>query len=71
MTYNKPGTEFAIYALLFVVWILLRLNLWVFFGVMAFGWIINLWTRRWQLLALFRAARAPDDPMPDFMKPPR
>jgi len=71
MTPNKPGIGFAFFVLLFIVWLILRLNLWFFFGVIAVGWLVDLYQRRWQLLAMWRVARAPDDPMPEFMRPPR
>ena len=61
MTHCKPGTEFAAFVLIFLLWLSTDLRWSVFFGVMAVGWALNLWTLR----------RPVREPMPDWMEPPR
>jgi len=71
MTPNRPGTTFALFTLIALLWLSLRLNWTVFFAVVAVGGTLNLWAVRRALAELWRVSRAPDDPMPDWMGPPR
>ena len=68
MTPNKPGTEFTAFVLIALLWFAANLKWTVFFGVIAVGWALNLWTVRRPLRSMIRAARAPDDPVPDWME---